>query len=138
MLCYHLLIKQKLSTAFHSCINDQIKRQNQILETYLQAYCNNVQNDWVHLLVMIKFFYNNSVYITTLITSFFAVTERHLRMKFNIKSHLKKSESVMNYTMRMKKLHENLCYRLAETNVDYTTQHDKRHSVKMYLINQLM
>ena len=28
LLCYHLLIKQKLSTAFHSCIDDQIKRQN--------------------------------------------------------------------------------------------------------------
>ncbi len=44
----------------------------------------------------------------------------------------------MNYTTRMKKLHENLCYRLAEANVDYTTQHDKKHSAKMYLVNQLM
>ena len=84
---------------------------------------------------MIKFFYNNSVYIATLITSFFAVTEKHSRMKFSVKNHSKKSESVTNYVMRMKKLHENLCYRLAETNVDYTTQHDKRHSAKTYFIN---
>ncbi len=131
LLCYHLLIKWKLSIAFHSCIDNQIKRQNQTLETYLQAYCNDVQNDWVHLLVMIEFFYNNSVHITTLIMSFFTVTEKHSRMKFSIKSHSKKSESVMNYIMRMKRLHENLCYRLAETNVDYVTQHDKKHSVKM-------
>ena len=137
-LCYHLLIKQKLSIAFHSCIDDQIERQNQILETYLQAYCNDVQNNWVHLFVMIEFFYNNSVHITTLIISFFAITKRHLRMKFSIKNHSKKSESVTNYTMRMKKLHENLCYRLAETNVDYVIQHDKKHSVKMYLVDQLM
>ena len=34
-LCYHLLIKQKLSTVFHSCIDNQIKRQNQTLKTYL-------------------------------------------------------------------------------------------------------
>ncbi len=137
-LCYHLLIKWKLSTAFHSCINDQIKRQNQILETYLQAYCNDVQNDWVHLLVMIEFFYNNSVHVATLITSFFAITERHLRMKFSIKNHSKKSESVTNYTMKIKELHKNLRYRLAEANVDYATQSDKRHSAKMYLVNQLM
>ncbi len=38
----------------------------------------------------------------------------------------------------MKKLHENLCYRLAETNVDYVTQHNKKHSVKMYFVDQLM
>ncbi len=137
-LCYHLLIKWKLSTTFHSCIDDQIKRQNQTLKIYLQAYCNDVQNDWVHLLVMIEFFYNNSVYIATSITSFFAVTEKHSRMKFSIKNHSKKSESVTNYTTRMKKLHENLCYRLAKINVDYVTQHDKRYSAKMYLVNQLM
>ncbi len=44
----------------------------------------------------------------------------------------------MNYVTRMKKLHENLCYRLAETNVDYVTQHNKKHSVKMYFVDQLM
>ncbi len=137
-LCYHFLIKRKLSTAFHSCINDQIEKQNQILDTYLQAYCNDVQNDWIHLLVMIEFFYNNNVHVTTLITSFFAIIERHSRMKFSIKSHSKKSESIMNYIMRMKRLHENLRYRLAKINVDYATQHDKKHSVKTYLVNQLM
>jgi len=87
---------------------------------------------------MIEFFYNNNVHIATLITSFFAITERHSRMKFSVKNHSKKSKSIMNYTTRMKKLHENLCYRLAEANVDYTTQHDKKHSAKMYLVNQLM
>jgi len=87
---------------------------------------------------MIEFFYNNSVHIATLITSFFAITERHSRMKFSIKNHSKKSESIMNYTMRMKRLHKNLRYRLAKANVDYMTQHDKRHSAKMYFINQLM
>ncbi len=137
-LCYHLLIKCKLSTAFHSCIDDQIKRQNQILKTYLWVYCNNVQNDWVHLFIMTEFFYNNSVHIATLITLFFAVTEKHSRMKFSIKSHSKKSESVTNYATRMKRLHENLHYRLAETNADYATQHDKKHFAKIYFIDQLM
>jgi len=87
---------------------------------------------------MIEFFYNNSVYIATLITSFFAITERHSRMKFNMKSHLKKSELITNYTMRIKRLHENLRYKLTETNVDYMIQHDKKDFVKMYFINQLM
>ncbi len=87
---------------------------------------------------MIEFFYNNNVHITTLIISFFIITEKHLRMKFCVKSHSKKSKSITNYTMRMKRLHENLYYRLAETNFDYATQHDKRHFAKMYFINQLI
>ncbi len=87
---------------------------------------------------MIEFFYNNNVHIATLITSFFAVTERHSRMKFSIKNHLKKSESITNYTTRMKRLHKNLRYRLAEININYVTQHDKKHSTKMYLVDQLM
>jgi len=87
---------------------------------------------------MIKFFYNNSIHIATLITSFFAVTEKHLRMKFSIKSHSKKLKSVTNYVIRMKRLHENLRYRLAEINVDYMIQHDKKHFAKMYFIDQLM
>ncbi len=87
---------------------------------------------------MIEFFYNNSIHIATSITSFFAITERYSRMKFSVKNHLKKSESVTNYTTRIKKLHENLHYRLAETNVDYVTQHDKKHFAKMYFVNQLM
>jgi len=87
---------------------------------------------------MIEFFYNNSVYAATLITSFFAVIEKHSRMKFNIKNYSKKSKSVTNYVTRMKRLHENLRYRFAETNVDYMTQHNKRYSAKMYFIDQLM
>jgi hypothetical protein len=87
---------------------------------------------------MIEFFYNNNIHIATSIMSFFVITEKYSRMKFNIKSHLKKSESIINYAMKMKKLHKNLCYRLAKINVDYTTQHNKRHSFKIYFINQLM
>ncbi len=59
-------------------------------------------------------------------------------MKFSIKNHSKKSESITNYAMRMKKLYKNLCYRLAKTNADYVTQHDKKHFAKMYLVDQLM
>ncbi len=104
LVCYHLLIKWKLSIVFHFCIDDQIERQNQILKTYFQAYCNDVQNDWIYPLVMIEFFYNNSIYIATSITSFFAIIKKYSRMKFSIKNHSKKSKSIMNYIMKIKRL----------------------------------
>ncbi len=38
----------------------------------------------------------------------------------------------------MKKLHENLYYKLAKININYVIQHDKRYFVKTYFVNQLM
>ena len=44
-LCWHLEVKQKLSTAFHLQINNQTERQNQMLKHYLQVYFNYKMNN---------------------------------------------------------------------------------------------
>ncbi len=62
ILCWHLKEKRKLSTAFHLQINDQTERQNQMLEHYLQVYFNYKMNNWLKLLSMMTFAYNNSVH----------------------------------------------------------------------------
>ncbi len=59
LLCYFLRIKRKLSTAFHPQTDGQTKRQNSIIEAYLQTFVNFEQNDWVRLLLMTEFAYNN-------------------------------------------------------------------------------
>ncbi len=61
-LCWHLEVKWKLSTAFHLQINNQTERQNQMLEHYLQVYFNYKINNWLKLLSMMMFAYNNSVH----------------------------------------------------------------------------
>ncbi len=61
-LCWHLEAKWKLSTAFHSQINDQTERQNQMLEHYLRVYFNYKMNNWSELLSMMTFAYNNSIH----------------------------------------------------------------------------
>ncbi len=61
-LCWHLEAKRKLSIAFHSQINDQTERQNQMLEHYLQVYFNYKMNNWSELLSMMMFAYNNNVH----------------------------------------------------------------------------
>ena len=45
LLCYFFDIKRRLSTAFHSQTNGQIKRQNNTMEVYLRAFINFEQND---------------------------------------------------------------------------------------------
>ena len=59
-LCYFFKIKQKLSMAFHPQTNGQIKRQNSIIEAYLQAFGNYKQDNWAQLLPIAEFAYNNA------------------------------------------------------------------------------
>ena len=49
-----------MSTAFHPQTDRQTERLNQTIEAYLWAFVSREQNDWVHLLPMAEFAYNNS------------------------------------------------------------------------------
>ena len=57
-LCYHMKIKQQLSTAFHSQTDDQTEQQNQTLKHYLHCYSNEQQLNWAGLLLLTEFIYN--------------------------------------------------------------------------------
>ena len=70
LLCYFFGIKQRLSTAFHSQTDDQTKRQNSKMETYLRTFVNFKQNDWAKLLLMAEFAYNNAKNASTGYTPF--------------------------------------------------------------------
>lgn len=59
-LCYFLEIKWRLWTAFHPQTDRQTERQNSIIKAYLRVFINYKQNDWVWLLLMAEFAYNNT------------------------------------------------------------------------------
>lgn len=59
-LCYHLRVDRNLSTAFHPQTDGQTERQNQTLETWLRSYVCYMQDDWVNLLPLAEFAYNNA------------------------------------------------------------------------------
>ena len=71
-LCQLLDIKANLSTAYHPETDGQTERVNQILEQYLWVYINYHQDDWVNLLPLAKFAYNNTLHSVTMVTPFFA------------------------------------------------------------------
>ena len=56
-----LNIHVKLSTSYHSKINEQTKRTNQTLEFYLKKFANYHQKNWVEWLFMTQISYNNFV-----------------------------------------------------------------------------
>jgi hypothetical protein len=65
-------IKPRMSTAFHPQTDGQMERLNQTIEAYLRSFVNHEMDDWVDLLPMAEFAYNNSVTGTTGLSPFYA------------------------------------------------------------------
>ena len=64
--------KTKLSSAFHPETDGQTERVNQVLEQYLRAYVNYLQDNWSGMLSLAEFSYNNSMHASTKRSPFFA------------------------------------------------------------------
>jgi len=71
-MCKMLKINVKLSTMYHSEINDQIERVNAVIKHYLRVFINYMQNDWVKWLSEVEFIINNALSSITL-ASFFLI-----------------------------------------------------------------
>ncbi len=136
ILCWHFKVKRKLSTAFHSQINDQTERQNQMLEHYLWVYFNYKINNWSELLSMMTFAYNNSVHASIKKTSHeflkkyivsFAETSENRTLKKKTLLTMKWAEwlrSIKEHLMRLWKW-------VAEQQAKYYNAHHKAASFQM-------
>ena len=137
-LCHHLVIKRKLSTAFHPSTDGQTERQKQTLEADLRAFCNSTQDDWVKLLATAEFAYNNSKHTATSHTPFFIITGRYPKMEFAIEKHEKESQSATEHAEHLSNLREELKYRRAEANVQYSTHYNKKRLPKSYNVGEMV
>ena len=68
--------KHKLSTSYHPQTDGQTERTNQTIEQYLRCYLNYEQNNWVKLLPLAQFAFNNNASITG-ISPFYANYGKH-------------------------------------------------------------
>jgi hypothetical protein len=84
---------------------------NQIVESYLRAYCVDKPTAWVNLLPLAQFAYNNSMNATTNTTP----NNLLFGMDYNIWFYVNGAprEKILEAHVRIKKLHE-LCQRLQE------------------------
>jgi DNA replicative helicase MCM subunit Mcm2 (Cdc46/Mcm family) len=67
-----------MSTSFYPQTDGQTERINQMIEAYLQSFINYEMDNWVRLLPMAEFAYNNLVTQATGMSPFFATYGRHL------------------------------------------------------------
>ena len=75
-------IQVNLSTAFHPETDDQTEQVNQNVETFLQAYINESQNDWNTWLLMTEFADNNADSAAITLAPFFMNYKFHSQMSF--------------------------------------------------------
>ncbi len=91
-LCKRLDINLRLSTVYHSQIDDQSERVNQNVKRYLRFFCSYMQDDWFKWLLMIEFVNNNVLFSVIFLIFFFMNKNFHSCMSFN--SDIIKYESI--------------------------------------------
>ncbi len=117
-MCKMLKINIKLSTTYHSEIDDQIKRINAVMKYYLQVFVNYMQNNWVKWLSEVKFVINNASLLIILASLFLINSSQNLCLNFKFSESLFKNLmfqawnkliNVKEFIKKMKKLTEHLC-----------------------------
>ena len=99
--------KQKLSTAYHPQTDGQTERTNQTIEQYLRCYLNYEQNNWVPLLPMAQFAFNNSAAVTG-ISPFYANYGKHPEIAREPKGLKPMSEKAQVSVQKIQELHSQL------------------------------
>jgi hypothetical protein len=69
-VCKDLGITPLIVTTAHQQADGQTERTNRTLEQYLRSYVNYQQDDWIYLLPLAEFAYNNAVNASTGMTPF--------------------------------------------------------------------
>src|SRR5258706_11360420 len=78
-----------MSTSFHPQTDGQTERVNALVEQYIRGYCNYQQDNWVELLTMAEFSYNNTMCSSTGLTPFFAIYGEHPRYQVFLNPEIK-------------------------------------------------
>jgi len=103
----------------------QMEQVNQELEQYLWLFVSERQDDWVDLLPMAEFQYNNHIHSSTQQTPFFLDSGQHPRMGFEPQQP-SRLESVNEFTDRMKLALEEAKLALAKAKDDMARYYNQR------------
>ena len=109
-------VDQKLSTAFHPETDGQTERVNSVVNQYLRAYTTYKQDNWVDLLPVAEFAYNNTVHTATGVSPFFANAGIHPNSGSGITKGL--SDNPQDLALEMENLSQFLSHNLEIARAD--------------------
>jgi Integrase core domain len=92
------------TSGYHPEGDGQTKHSNQTLEQYLRIYCNYQQDNWLELLPLAEFAYNNAPSATTGVSPFFANKGYHPNITVYPKCDMT-SKKAQEYAVDLESLH---------------------------------
>jgi hypothetical protein len=108
--------KHKLSSAYHPQTDGQTERTNQTIEQYLRCYLNYEQNNWVKLLPLAQFAFNNCASVTG-VSPFYANYGKHPNIARDPRGIKPIAEKANVTVQHLQELHKNL-----QTELQFITQ----------------
>jgi hypothetical protein len=133
--CYHLKIKIRLNIVFHSQTDDQTERQNQTLKQYLKIYVNYQQDNWIKLLFVAEFAYNNNWHSVIKMSSFTTLyrNEDVSRWKDQIQKDSEKKMFATRFRiLKITILRNQLYKRLKKARKNQAKYYDEKHTLRTF------
>jgi hypothetical protein len=138
-----LHVKIKLSSAYHPQTDGKTERVNQVLEQYLRCSINYHQDNWVDLLPIVEFAYNNTFQESIHQTPFYANYAYHPRLDA-LDLSLSKNPAMQDLATKLLGIHKEMKAKLVEaqerqkTNVDKSRKQHPNISVgnKVWLLRR--
>jgi len=118
-------MKLHFTSGYHPEGDGQTERANQTLEQYLRMYCN--YHNWLDLLPLAEFAYNNAPSATTGVSPFFVNKGYHLNLAVHPKHNLSLARA-RKYAVDLESLHEYLHEEMAAAQKRYQGPADARRS----------
>jgi len=115
------------TSGYHLEGNGQTEHSNQTLEQYLQIYCNYQQDNWVDLLPLAEFAYNNAPSATTGVSPFFANKGYHPSISVYPERDMT-SARAHDYAVDLELLHQYLREEMANTQLQYQGPADAKRT----------
>src|SRR5882724_438213 len=88
-------------------------------EQYLWVYINYQQDDWVNLILLAEFTYNNTSHSVTMVTPFYSNKDFHPKLEVSLKSVV--LDTAHQVATDLKELHQYLCNHISHAIKQYET-----------------
>ncbi|CAA7265736.1 unnamed protein product [Cyclocybe aegerita] len=118
-------IELHFTSGYHPEGDGQTERTNQTLEQYLRTYCNYQQDNWVTLLPLAEFAYNNAPHDATGVSPFFANKGYHPNLAVHPERDIASSRA-REFAVDLGELHEFLKGNIRKSQKRYQKAADNR------------
>ncbi len=115
------------TSGYHLEGDGQTECANQVLEQYLWGYTNYQQDDWVTLLPMAEFAYNNATNATTGVSPFFANKGYHLEITSDLQAETSLAEA-QTFVANLERIQAELKENITQAQERYQKNADKHRA----------